>query len=66
MTTLVTRPEPQASDWAQALSAQGVAAQALPLIAIDGPTASGKGTLADAVAEAAPVPLALMAETRNR
>lgn len=37
MTTLVTRPEPQASDWAQALAAQGVAAQALPLIAIDGP-----------------------------
>lgn len=37
MLTLVTRPEPQASDWAGALGAQGVAAQALPLIAIEGP-----------------------------
>lgn len=37
MLTLVTRPEPQASGWAEALAAQGVAAQALPLIAIDAP-----------------------------
>ncbi len=37
MTTLVTRPEPQASTWADALMAQGVTARALPLIAIDAP-----------------------------
>lgn len=37
MPTLVTRPEPQASDWAEALRAQGEGAQALPLIAIEGP-----------------------------
>ncbi|MBT9609681.1 MAG: uroporphyrinogen-III synthase [Pseudomonadota bacterium] len=37
MLTLVTRPEPQASGWAEALAAQGVAAQPLPLIAIEGP-----------------------------
>lgn len=37
MLTLVTRPEPQASGWAEALAAQGVDAQPLPLIAIDGP-----------------------------
>lgn len=37
MQTLVTRPEPQASVWAADLSAQGLLAHALPLIAIDGP-----------------------------
>ena len=37
MTLLVTRPEPQASSWATALRAEGVAAQALPLIAIGPP-----------------------------
>ena len=37
MLTLVTRPEPQASGWAEALAAQGVDAQPLPLIAIEGP-----------------------------
>lgn len=37
MTTLVTRPQPQADEWAQALSAQGVPARALPLIDITAP-----------------------------
>ena len=37
MLTLVTRPEPQASGWAEGLAAQGVDAQPLPLIAIDAP-----------------------------
>lgn len=37
MTLLVTRPEPQASAWAQALRQAGVPAQALPLIAITEP-----------------------------
>jgi len=37
MQLIVTRPEPQASAWAEALRAQGLDAQALPLIAIDGP-----------------------------
>lgn len=37
MHTLVTRPEPQASQWAADLSAQGLSASALPLIAISGP-----------------------------
>lgn len=31
---LVTRPEPQASDWVRRLRAQGLAAEALPLLAI--------------------------------
>lgn len=37
MHVLVTRPEPQASAWVRDLSAHGVPASALPLIAIDGP-----------------------------
>lgn len=37
MRVLVTRPEPQASAWAASLREHGVDAQALPLIAIDGP-----------------------------
>lgn len=37
MVLLVTRPEPQASTWAQALTQAGVPAQALPLIAITEP-----------------------------
>ena len=37
MTLLVTRPEPQASAWAEALRQAGVPAQALPLIAITAP-----------------------------
>lgn len=37
MRLLVTRPEPQASAWAGQLRAEGVDAQALPLIAIQGP-----------------------------
>ncbi len=37
MTLLVTRPEPQASAWADSLRQAGVAAQALPLIAITAP-----------------------------
>jgi uroporphyrinogen-III synthase len=37
MVLLVTRPEPQASAWAQALRQAGVPAQALPLIAITAP-----------------------------
>jgi len=37
MLTLVTRPEPQATGWAEALTAQGVPAQPLPLIAIGAP-----------------------------
>lgn len=37
MRLLVTRPEPQATHWAEALRAQGLDAWALPLIAIDGP-----------------------------
>lgn len=32
---LVTRPEPQATQWVQALRARGLAAEALPLIAIE-------------------------------
>lgn len=40
MLALVTRPEPQASTWAQALQQAGVAAQALPLIAISAPANS--------------------------
>lgn len=32
---LVTRPQPQADEWVAALRAQGVAAQALPLLAIE-------------------------------
>lgn len=37
MVLLVTRPEPQASAWAEALRQAGVPAQALPLIAITAP-----------------------------
>ena len=37
MTLLVTRPEPQAGEWSEALQAAGVDAQALPLIAIEAP-----------------------------
>ena len=37
MVLLVTRPEPQASAWADALTQAGVAAQALPVIAISAP-----------------------------
>ncbi len=37
MALLVTRPEPQASAWAEALRQAGVPAQALPLIAITAP-----------------------------
>jgi uroporphyrinogen-III synthase len=37
MRLLVTRPQPQAEEWAQALRARGLDAQALPLIAIEGP-----------------------------
>lgn len=37
MVLLVTRPEPQASTWAEALRQAGVPAQALPLIAITPP-----------------------------
>lgn len=37
MLALVTRPEPQASAWAHALQQAGVAARALPLIAISAP-----------------------------
>lgn len=37
MVLLVTRPEPQASTWAEALQQAGVPAQALPLIAITAP-----------------------------
>lgn len=37
MALLVTRPEPQASAWAEALRQAGVPAQALPLIAIAAP-----------------------------
>lgn len=37
MTTLVTRPEPQASGWADALLAEGLAARALPLLGIGAP-----------------------------
>lgn len=37
MHTLVTRPEPQASQWAADLNAQGLSASALPLITISGP-----------------------------
>jgi len=38
MRVLVTRPLPQADDWAGRLRAEGVDAHALPLIAIDDPT----------------------------
>lgn len=38
MRLLVTRPEPQASQWATALRDAGLDAQALPLIAISAPT----------------------------
>lgn len=34
---LVTRPQPQADEWVARLAALGVPAQALPLLAIDGP-----------------------------
>ena len=37
MTVLVTRPEPQASQWADALNQAGIEALALPLIEIRGP-----------------------------
>lgn len=37
MRTLITRPQPQASAWSQALDARGLPAQTLPLIAIEGP-----------------------------
>ncbi len=37
MHTLVTRPEPQASQWVADLSAHGMRASALPVIAISGP-----------------------------
>lgn len=40
MLALVTRPEPQATIWAHALQEAGVAAQALPLIAITAPANS--------------------------
>ncbi|MGP1693283.1 MAG: uroporphyrinogen-III synthase, partial [Giesbergeria sp.] len=33
---LITRPEPEASQWVQALQARGIAATALPLICIAG------------------------------
>lgn len=41
MQVLVTRPEPQASIWAADLESNGLAAHALPLIAIDGPADPG-------------------------
>lgn len=37
MQVLVTRPEPQASQWAHALQAEGIDAHALPLMSIEGP-----------------------------
>ena len=37
MNLLVTRPEPQASEWARRLNQAGVTAQPLPLIAIEAP-----------------------------
>ncbi|MDE2594585.1 MAG: uroporphyrinogen-III synthase [Burkholderiales bacterium] len=40
MLALVTRPEPQATAWAQALQQAGVTAHALPLIAISAPADS--------------------------
>lgn len=40
MRALVTRPEPQATAWAQAIQQAGVAAHALPLIAISAPANS--------------------------